>query len=234
MFYKFSLLFCIAVGITIVGFGQDIEVAKSVDSLMEKSLNYPKTRRVETSTTYYNEEFLDDYGWLEKNSDSEVQNWMAAQDSFMQSYARNFPQYGAIRKKVSDLSNVRGMMALPKYSRDYVFYVNDDVDGKGYLFRKPTNGGDPEIMSLPFDARAAPFFIPNSQGTYVALGLALPGGYFDWKIYDVQESPQANAGHAAAGAGRVGRGAGGGGCRAARAARRVRRHSDHRHGRYQR
>ncbi|MEZ5428301.1 MAG: prolyl oligopeptidase family serine peptidase [Pyrinomonadaceae bacterium] len=187
MIYKILYTFGLIAVVSLSAFTQSRNPEAQSNSLAKEKLNYPPAKKVSKVVTYHNEEFSDDYGWLENANDSEVQKWVKSQDNFTTAYTRSSPFYEAIKKRLTDLSDVKGNMALPEYSKDYLFYVNDDREGKWNLYKKAINDTEAEVLPLPFDARAAQFFLPNPQGTHVALGLAMPDGYFDWKIYDVQK-----------------------------------------------
>ncbi len=185
--YKFLLIACFVVvsGITVVA--QKANEVNSGRVLGSISIEYPVTKKKPTFTTYHNEKFSDEYGWMKDVKLPEVTQWAKLQDNFTSSYTRSLPQYKQIRDKISSLSKITSSVSLPEYSKDHVFYAGDALDGKWYLYRKSIDGGTPEVMPIPFDARAAPFFLPNSQGTHVAMALAMPGGYFDWRVFDIEK-----------------------------------------------
>ena len=185
--HKYLTVFFLICAVTVVGVAQKSSDMGNTSLMLNGSLKYPETKKKQIFTTYHNEKFSDDYGWMKDIKLPEVIQWAKLQDSFTASYTRSLPQYKQIRNKISSLSKITGNLSLPEYSKDHVFYAGDAPDGKWYLYRKSIDGGEPEVIPVPFDARAAPFVLPNPQGTHVAMALALPGGYFDWRVFDIEK-----------------------------------------------
>lgn len=159
----------------------------AVNVLSQDTFSYPNTRVLTMTNNYFGEEFQDDYGWMSEES-MELSTWVKRQNEITDTYVKTNNDYKRIMAKVSEISNISGRTELPVFSKNHLFYIEENVDGQWSLRRTHLITHVTEIIALPFDARAAYFVIPNLDGTQVALGLAVLGGYIDWKIFDIPSS----------------------------------------------
>ncbi len=161
---------CIMLMIAMTGFSQ--------------KMNYPPTKKVAKESTYHGTKIKDNYSWLNNADSEEVKAWSKAQDEAMVAYTRSLPQYEALKKKVGSLMRVSGRMMLPSQGGGHYFYTKQEAQGAWGLYKQDGKGTATKL-ELPFDARAALFFLPSPDAKMLALGMARPGGYFDWKVFDV-------------------------------------------------
>ncbi len=150
-----------------------------------QKLDYPESKKEVKETTYHGTKILDEFSWLDDVSDEAVQTWTKTQDEFMRNYVRSLLQYDALKTKVSNLMKASGRMMLPVQSKTHYFYTQMNNEGKGVLYQQYKGSKDRKSLTLPFDARAAMFILPNEDGSHLALAMARPRGFFDWKVYDV-------------------------------------------------
>lgn len=151
----------------------------------QSALNYPKTRKSPERKDYHGVNITDNYSWLDEVSSEEVKAWTKLQDDFSRAYLRSLPEYESLKKKVASLSNVTGRTALPSQGGGYYFYIQALEDGSWAMFRQKAGSAQTEKLELPFDGRAATFILPSPDASYLALAMNRPGGYLDWKVYDV-------------------------------------------------
>ena len=155
--------------------------------ICSQDLKYPKTKKVVKKNNYHGTTINDNYSWLDDVKNEEVVAWTKVQDDFMRSYVRSIPQYDKLKKKVTGLMNFSGSTVLPAQNSEYSFFAQVNEEGKGILYKRKTGTGNQEALELPFDARAAMFILPSPDSKYLALAMARPGGYYDWKVYDVSD-----------------------------------------------
>lgn len=160
-------------------------LAMSLGAMAQSDIKYPKTRKGPKSTNYHGTTITDDYSWLDEVGSEEVKAWSKSQDDFMRSYVRSIPQYEVLRKKVADLSQVSGRTALPAQGGGHYFFIQATEEGPWAMYKQKSGSDKAEKLELPFDGRAATFILPSPDASHLALAMNRPGGYLDWKVYDV-------------------------------------------------
>lgn len=157
----------------------------AVSSWAQNNTDYPKTKKAPKRTTYHGTTITDDYSWLDKVGNEEVKAWTKSQDDFTRGYLRSMPEYDALRKKVANLSQVSGRTALPAQGGGHYFFIQATAEGPWAMYKQKAGSDKAEKLALPFDGRAATFILPSPDASHLALAMNRPGGYLDWKVYDV-------------------------------------------------
>ena len=67
--------------------------------------NYPPTRTVEVSDTYFGKTYADPYRWLENTRDKEVEDWFKAQAIVTDNVLDRIPARNALARKWMGLDN---------------------------------------------------------------------------------------------------------------------------------
>lgn len=63
----------------------------------------PKTRKTDFSETLHGVEVSDPYRWLEDNSDQEVKQWVAEQNTHTREYLEKIPARGYLKERFTKL-----------------------------------------------------------------------------------------------------------------------------------
>lgn len=157
----------------------------SCNSQVKFNIEYPTTKKIVAEKQFHGVTVSDNYNWLENVSDSDVKKWVKQQDSTTLSFTRSLPNYDKLKAKVANLMKYSGNMDLPVKIKNTSFYLKDDEKGKwGFYLHKENE--EPIAQKIPFNPRAIYFYVPSPDLKNVALGLAGPGGYFDWKVFNIE------------------------------------------------
>ena len=57
----------------------------------KQKTDYPVTEKNEVKETYFGEEVIDNYRWLEDDNSDETTDWVKAQNNFTFNYLNNIP-----------------------------------------------------------------------------------------------------------------------------------------------
>jgi prolyl oligopeptidase len=172
-----------------------------------KMLDYPETRRGDTTDDYHGTKVADPYRWLEDDNSPETGAWILAQNRVTETYLSQIPKREKIRERLTELWNYE-RYGLPWNEGDWYFYThNNGLQNQSVLmvadrksFRARTNSPLPN--PLPEGEEAARVLLdPNTlsadgtvsltgsrvsdDGKYLAYGLASGGS--DWNEWRVRE-----------------------------------------------
>lgn len=169
--------------IGIIGF---LLISGSCKAQTVYNFNYPETKTTPKTSLYHDTSITDNYAWLDSVNEPEVVKWTQLQDSTMKAFTRSLPEYGKLREKVASLMSFTGRATLPVEAGGKLFIKRENEEGNWGLYIVEGVEGEERNLNLPFDSRAAFFVKPSPDAQKVALGIAVGGGYFDWKILDVE------------------------------------------------
>ncbi len=103
---------------------------------IDMSVNYPKTKKVDTVATYFGQEIADPYHWLEDDRSAETEAWVKAENEVTFGYLKKIPYRDTIKKRLEELWNYEKISA-PFTEGDYTyFYKNDGLQNQSVLYRK--------------------------------------------------------------------------------------------------
>lgn len=98
--------------------------------------NYPPTKTVEVSDTYFGVTVSDPYRWLEDLNNQEVQDWFKLQNEFTNSLLEKIPGRDKLYKRIKTISEMGGdIKTFPKlYGNTYYFikFLKGESFGKFY------------------------------------------------------------------------------------------------------
>ncbi|MCH2489839.1 MAG: prolyl oligopeptidase family serine peptidase [Flavobacteriales bacterium] len=114
------------------------------------TLNYHKTKKVDTVDTYFGVEVADPYRWLEDDRSEETEKWVEAQNKVTYGYLDDIPFREELKERLSTLWNYEKVGA-PYKEGDYTyFYKNDGLQNQYVLYRYKT-GDDPDTAEIFLD-----------------------------------------------------------------------------------
>lgn len=114
----------------------------------QKKIAYPKTKKTETTDTYFGASVPDPYRWLEDDRSAETAAWVKAENEVTFGYLSQISFRDKIRQKMEKLWNYERISA-PFHEGDYIYYYkNDGLQNQSVLYRKD-KGGKEEIFLDP-------------------------------------------------------------------------------------
>jgi prolyl oligopeptidase len=155
----------------------------SAFSIMQaQKIQYPSTKKVNHTDTYFGTEINDTYRWLEDDRSAETEAWVKEQNKNTYSYVDNIPYRQAIKDRMTSLLNYEKIGA-PFIEGDFTyFYKNDGLQNQYILYRKDKKGKveiflDPNTFSADGSSSLAGISF-SKDGSLVAYQISEAGS--DW------------------------------------------------------
>ncbi|MBT0551369.1 prolyl oligopeptidase family serine peptidase [Riemerella anatipestifer] len=145
-------------------------------------MNYPETKKVNHTDTYFGTQVQDPYRWLEDDRAEDTKDWVKRQVAFTQNYLDQISFRDEIKDQLKDMWNYEKISA-PFKEGDYTyFYKNDGLQAQSVLYRKDKNGNtevflDPNQFSKDGTTSLAGISF-NKKGNLVAYKISEGGS--DW------------------------------------------------------
>jgi len=155
-----------------------------------EKLQYPKTRTVDHTDTYFGTTVPDPYRWLEDDNSPETAQWVQEENKLTFGYLEKIPHRAKVKERLETLYN------YPKYSApfrrgEYFFFSkNEGLQNQSVLYIQKGLDGKPEVFIDPNKfsedgtARLGAFAL-SKDGKYAAYGISRSGS--DWQEYHVME-----------------------------------------------
>ncbi|MRM83671.1 prolyl oligopeptidase family protein [Riemerella anatipestifer] len=145
-------------------------------------MNYPETKKVNHTDTYFGTQVQDPYRWLEDDRAEDTKDWVKRQVAFTQNYLDQITFRNEIKDQLKEIWNYEKISA-PFKEGDYTyFYKNDGLQAQSVLYRKDKNGNtevflDPNQFSKDGTTSLAGISF-NKKGNLVAYKISEGGS--DW------------------------------------------------------
>ncbi|MDN6281078.1 MAG: S9 family peptidase, partial [Psychroflexus sp.] len=126
---KRILIVSMVAGLTACQNNADSEKQKMAD------LDYPDTKKVEKTDTYFGEEIKDPYRWLEDDRSEETEAWVKKENEVTNAYLDKIPYRDSLEKQLSEIWNYEKIGAPFKRGEYTYFYKNDGLQNQSVLYR---------------------------------------------------------------------------------------------------
>jgi len=154
-------------------------------------IQYPTTKKGETTEDYHGTKVADPYRWLEDDNSEETKAWVQAQNKVTFDYLATLPQRDKIKKRLEELWNYPRYSSPSKKNEYYYFYKNDGLQNQAVLYRQKGLDGKPEEFLNPntlnkegIAALGSTSF--SKSGKYFAYSVAVAGS--DWQEGYIMET----------------------------------------------
>ena len=153
----------------------------------QKTIKYPKAKKVDTIDTYFGHKVADPYRWLEDDNSSETANWVEEENKVTSDYLSQIPFREELKNRLTKIWN------YPKYGVPFekggntFFFKNDGIQNQSVLYIQKNNTDEPKVLldpnTLSTDGTVALATMGISKdGKFLAYGVARGGS--DWnEIY---------------------------------------------------
>ena len=154
---------------------------------------YPPTKTVDATDTYFGKTYRDPYRWLEDLKDKEVDAWFKAQAELTDSLLAKIPARDELANEWMELDKLKpATYASITYENGRVFYKKTlGGENVGRLFFRQGWNGAEKLLFDPTTYKAGVVttivsLVPSVDGRYVAMGLSANGAEFsEIRILDV-------------------------------------------------
>ena len=154
-------------------------------------IQYPTTKKGETTEDYHGTKVADPYRCLEDDNSEETKAWVQAQNKVTFDYLATLPQRDKIKKRLEELWNYPRYSSPSKKNEYYYFYKNDGLQNQAVLYRQKGLDGKPEEFLNPntlnkegIAALGSTSF--SKSGKYFAYSVAVAGS--DWQEGYIMET----------------------------------------------
>jgi len=153
-------------------------------SCKKNDLDYPDTKKTETTDTYFGTEVADPYRWLENDTARAVENWVEAQNEVTFDYLNQIPYRDKIAQRLKTLWNYERMGIPHQEGGRYFFFKNNGLQDQSILYMQETLESEPEVVIDPNQfsedgSIALMDFSVSHKGDYMAYAISRGGS--DWR-----------------------------------------------------
>lgn len=118
--------------------------------LIQPKLQYPETKKINHTDTYFGVDVLDPYRWLEDDRSAETEAWVKSQNEITFGYLDNIPYREELKERLTKLWNYEKIGA-PFKEGDYTyFYKNDGLQNQYVIYRYKSDA-DPSTAEVFLD-----------------------------------------------------------------------------------
>lgn len=161
------------------------------DHQSKSQMNYPETKKINVTDTYFGKEVPDPYRWLEDDRSEETNKWVKAQNAVTQQFMSRIPYRNAIKERLTKLMNYEKYSSPFKEGKYAYFYKNTGLQNQSVLYRQEV-GKDAEVFLDPntFSKDASTSLAGLSfskDGSKMAYQLSVGGS--DWTSIAIMISP---------------------------------------------
>jgi len=160
--------------------------------------NYPKTRTVDTVTTYFGVKVADPYRWLENDTSAATAQWVKDENALTQSYLSKISFRDSLKQRLTQLYHYE-KYSVPFMKGNYVFYYkNNGSQNQSVLYVQDGLTGsprvlvDPNTLSKDGTVSISAIGVSNDQ-KYLAYAISRAGS--DWNeffVVDIASGKQLN------------------------------------------
>lgn len=114
------------------------------------SVDYPKTKKVDTATNYFGVTIKDPFRWLEDDRSTETENWVKNQNQATFSYLDHIPYRKELKERLEKLWNYEKVGA-PFNQGDYTYFYKNDGLQNQYVIYRYKKGSNPDAAEVFLD-----------------------------------------------------------------------------------
>lgn len=113
------------------------------------TLKYPETQKQAVTDTYFGEEVVDNYRWLEDDLSEETADWVGRQNDVTFDFLKKIPFRNQLKERLESLWNYEKIGA-PFTEGDYTyFYKNDGLQNQYVVYRYKEDKAKSEVFLDP-------------------------------------------------------------------------------------
>ncbi len=160
-------------------------------ALRAQGLDYPPTKQIAHTDTYFGTPVADPYRWLEDDNAAETKAWVEAENSVTFGYLNRIPYRDRLAARLKQLENYPKYSAPFKKNDNIYFYKNDGLQNQSVLYVQKGLDVTPELLIdpntfSPDGTIRLTMFDLSRDGRYAVYGkTAIPGS--DWGEMHVME-----------------------------------------------
>jgi prolyl oligopeptidase len=156
----------------------------------ETRMQYPVTKKVDTTDVYFGMKVPDPYRWLEDDNSEETKAWVKAQNEVTSAYLAKIPFREKIRERFTKMWNYERQSFLKKESGIYYFDGNNGLQNQNVIYYKKSLDSESKVLLDPNTlskegTSALNTSAISSDGKYFAYAISKSGS--DWSEIFIKE-----------------------------------------------
>ncbi|MBA7516894.1 Prolyl endopeptidase [subsurface metagenome] len=161
----------------------------------QTGIEYPVTKKVDTTDVYFGIEVPDPYRWLEDDNSEETTEWVKAQNEVTFTYLEKIPFREKIRERLTEIWDYPRYSTPWKQGGYYFFSKNEGLQDQSIYYIQDVLESEPRVIidpnKLSEDGTVAlTGFSASKDGKYLGYGISHAGS--DWKEYYVKDIATGN------------------------------------------
>src|SRR5215218_7779243 len=114
-----------------------------------QKLQYPASKKVEQTDTYFGVKVADPYRWLEDEGAPETARWVEEQNRVTFAYLDKIPYRAQVKERLTKLYNYARYTAPYRRGEYYFFSKNDGLQNQSVVYMQKGIDGAPEVLLDP-------------------------------------------------------------------------------------
>lgn len=149
----------------------------------QEKINYPETKKVDTTDVYFGVSVADPYRWLEDDNSAETAEWVKAENVVTDNYLAKIPFRADLKNRLTEIMDYPKYGSPFKKAGKYFFYKNDGLQNQAVLYVQDSLNSEPKVLldpnTLSTDGTVALGSISISKdGKYLVYSVSKAGS--DW------------------------------------------------------
>ncbi|HEY6330120.1 MAG TPA: prolyl oligopeptidase family serine peptidase [Blastocatellia bacterium] len=141
-----------------------------------QQLQYPATKRVDQTDSYFGVSVPDPYRWLEDDNSPETMKWVEAENKVTFDYLGKIPYREKLKDRLATLFNYPKYGAPFRRGEYYFFSKNDGLQNQSVIYIQKGLEGTPEVLLDPNKLSA------DGTSRLVTFALSLEGKYAAYTV----------------------------------------------------
>ena len=112
-------------------------------------INYPETQKIPVVDTYFEQEVVDNYRWLEDDRSAETEDWVKLQNDNTFAHLNTISYKEELKSRLEKLWNYEKISQPFKEGNYTYFYKNDGLQNQSVLYRKKGESEEAEVFLDP-------------------------------------------------------------------------------------
>ena len=112
-------------------------------------MNYPETQKIPVVDTYFEQEVVDNYRWLEDDRSAETEDWVKWQNETTFAHLNTISYKEELKSRLEKLWNYEKISQPFKEGNYTYFYKNDGLQNQSVLYRKKGESEEAEVFLDP-------------------------------------------------------------------------------------
>jgi prolyl oligopeptidase len=163
--------------------------------LIAQRMQYPATKRLDHTDTYFGIRVPDPYRWLEDDNAPETMKWVEEQNKVTFGYLDKIPYRQNVKSRLEVLFNYPKYGAPFRNGEHFFFTKNDGLQNQSVYYMQKGLEGTPEVLIDPNKFAAdgtsqLAAFALSKNGKYLAYGISKGGS--DWREVRIMEVASRN------------------------------------------